>query len=133
MDSGSDLWPSHYMSHTTCRRLKPGRNEAHCRSPSLRCIYEGEIINWINERLDVPANHKNADNATIYFKFGGSENQLVWPRSRIRHLSIIIASWQVTLITLTSVITTATHTLIKAFGASFYVLFNNCLFLPLPF
>lgn len=81
----------------------------------------------------MPANHKNAENATIYSKFGGSENQLVWPRRRIRHLSIIIASWQVTLITLTSVITTATHTLIKAFGASFYVLFNNCLFLPLTF
>lgn len=78
-------------------------------------------------------NHENAHNVTTYFKFGGSENQLVWPRSRIRHLSIIIASWQVTLITLTSVITTATHTLIKAFGASFYVLFNNCLFLPLSF
>lgn len=81
----------------------------------------------------MPASHKNTDNATIYFKFGGSENQLVWPRSRICHLSIIIASWQVTLITLTSVITAATHTLIKAFGASFYVSFNNCFFLPLSF
>lgn len=42
MDSHSDLSPSHYMSHTTCRRSKEGRNEAHP-SPSFRDVYEGGI------------------------------------------------------------------------------------------
>lgn len=81
MDSLSDLSPSHYMSHTTCQRLKQGRNEAHCRqmSPSFKDAYEGgkKALNWINGRLDETANHQNADNVTMHFKFGGSENQLV--------------------------------------------------------
>lgn len=50
MDSRSDLSPSHYMPHTTCRRSKQGRNEAHRRqmSPSFRDVYEEES----NVKLD---------------------------------------------------------------------------------
>lgn len=53
-----------------------------------------------------------SDTVTIYYWDFVAGYQLVWPRYRCCHASLITAGWQVALIILTSVIITATHTLI---------------------
>lgn len=54
-----------------------------------------------------------ADTVTIYYWDLWLGYQLVWPCCRCCHASLITAGWQVALIILTSVIITATHTLIE--------------------
>lgn len=87
-----------------------------------------ELDKW---ELRLNSEREIAGTQTIYFGLGGLGNLLVWSSCSFCHVCLIIWGWQVTLITLTSVITTASHTLIKVSCASFYVSFINCLFCSL--